>query len=159
VDHKLQVDILYAAYGRLCRRAERNGLASLRWEERVFKAVFELDMQVNSGGFDSWMRYYAGEEADFVIAAFQEVGAVEMAGVARQMFALIVDGPPSADYSVREKQLQRTEEVLGEDGFEDAVRPLEERFWYELSGDLQTLLVAYVRKHRLMALRHRLLWQ
>jgi hypothetical protein len=106
--------------------------------ERVFICIWQLEAEVNNGGFAQYYTNSSGDLASAAPAALESIGAPHTASIVRAANALFPAGP-SADRESRESAF----DALAEDAFEE----LDERFLaYE--EDLSSLLHAYVQAHR-----------
>jgi hypothetical protein len=106
--------------------------------ERVFICVWQLEAEINNGGFAQYYTNSAGDLATDAPAALEAIGAVRTARIVRAANA-VFPGGPSPDRDVREDAF---------DGLADGVfEELDDRFLaYE--DDLSSMLYAYVQAHR-----------
>jgi hypothetical protein len=107
--------------------------------EQVFRLVWELEGQVNNGGFEQYFFNQSGDFAHAVVAALQEIGAPRTANVVSRAVAVFPVGRPPEDEVARRALL----EVLPEEALDLLSRPDEEFYRYE--EDLTGLLFEYVR--------------
>ena len=108
---------------------------------RVFTAVFELEAEVNNGGFEQFFSNSAGEMWDAIAPALRTIGAPKMAALSAAAVALFPGGPPPAGLSARRKAVSRaSDEVLGEWG------RLDQEF-LAYPENLTELLFDYVQRH------------
>lgn len=135
---------LFAVWDRVFAREREVGFASLDHPSRVFLAIWELEAELNNGGFSQWMFNSAGDHAEFAVAALREVGASDAAAACERFFALMPGGRPSPDRDTRQQQLDAASEAAGEDAFEDACSALEQEF-YALEDDLRNRLYTHAR--------------
>jgi hypothetical protein len=70
---------------------------------RVFTAVYELEAEVNHGGFEQFFSNSTGEMWDALEPALLTIGAPKMAKLAAAAVALFPGGPPPARLSARRK--------------------------------------------------------
>jgi hypothetical protein len=61
----------------------------LSFAERVFGLIWELESEVNNGGFYQYFWNRTGALAPYVVDALKAIGAVATAGIAQQALALI----------------------------------------------------------------------
>jgi hypothetical protein len=110
--------------------------------EKVFRAIWELETEVNNGGFDQYFFGPGGDSAKHAISALEEVGAPRMAGIVQR--ALRVFGPdgPAPDRAERQRQL----DALDVDQV-DALDDLDAEF-YLYPENLTELLFDFVGRHR-----------
>jgi hypothetical protein len=124
----------------IAAKADRVGLASLSWPERVVLAVEALEREVNSGGYVSLFAYYAEQVPD-VAGALDAIGASRAREITQAAIdALAVDGPltPAA-----------LEASIYADG-SDAAAALSslDAAYYADVGDLAEPLLDYIRANR-----------
>jgi len=106
--------------------------------ERVFICIWQLEAEVNNGGFAQYYTNAAGDLAREAPAALEAVGAARTATIVREANALFPDGPPR-DQTAREELF----DSLPQNAFEE----FDDRFLaYE--DDLSSLLYSYVQAHR-----------
>ena len=112
--------------------------AELSTEERHFVCVWQLEAEVNNGGFHQYYFNSAGDLALDTAEAFDAIGARHTAQIVRGANAVFPDGPPR-DRDARQSAL---------DGLpDDAFVEFDDRFLaYE--EDLSSLLYAYVQSNR-----------
>jgi len=118
------------------------GANGLTPAEKVFLCVWNLEAEVNNGGFAQFYTNSAGDHALETPAALREIGASQAASLvetANQVF-----GPmgPSRDRSERTRSLEQ----LGKNAT-DALGTLDTRF-YEYPDNLSDLLRQYVDSNR-----------
>src|SRR5262245_58922382 len=68
---------------------------------RVFTAVYELEAEVNNGGFVQFFSNSTGAMWDAIEPALLAIGAKKMAKIAAAAVALFPGGPPPASISKR----------------------------------------------------------
>lgn len=127
------VDALYA-------RQARDGYASLNIAERTVYSVWELEGEVNNGGFDQYFFNSAHGLLD-VVGALHRIGAAQMAQATQDAFAVFPQPGPSNERFTRQTQLEALTDAQ-RDGF----NALDERF-YQYPDDLESLLAKYAREH------------
>ena len=147
VSVEAQEQELFAAWERISAREREVGRAALFHAERVFLAIWELEAEVNNGGFDQWLRNPASDHAEEAVAGLREIGAARAAAVCDRVFALLPGGRPGTDRDARQQQLEEADAALDADELEDTLGDLEEEF-REVEDDLRTRLCAYMRAHR-----------
>ena len=102
-------------------------------------AVWDLDTEVNGGGFDQFLRCCDSPLIVHTPGALREIGAAACAAIAERAIQLIEPIPPSSD-----ERFERLDDI-GDDG-EDELIELDEA--YDIcSDDIIDLLFAYVTKH------------
>lgn len=121
-------------------KGARIGPDALTWPERVVLAVEALEREVNSGGFDSWLRYAAPQVPDTAraVADIGESDVVEL--VASAIATLAIDGHLTAG---------SVEDAMARDDEARDVR-LEalDTAYFDRAGDLAEPLLAYIGAHR-----------
>ena len=88
-------DYLIALSEQLCPISWDEGLSSLSPSEQIFVTVWELEAEINNGGFSQYYFNSAGDNAKAVVEALEAIGAPLMAGIVRLANALFPEGPPS----------------------------------------------------------------
>lgn len=110
--------------------------------EQVFVAIWELEAEVNNGGFEQYYYNSSGDTAYFVVEALERVGALQMAAIVRQANAGFAEGGPSRSRPERQKQLAALpNQVKG------LLDELTDRF-FDYPDNLTELLYAFIREHR-----------
>lgn len=140
--------ILFRAWERVSTREHEVGFDGLGHAERVFVAIWNLETEVNNGGFDQYLFNSSGDHARFVLDALREVGAGPIADICEQVYGILPGGAPATERDERQGQLEAAEQALGEAELMARFGALEQRF-YALEDGLRELLVAYVRAHGL----------
>jgi hypothetical protein len=120
----------------------RNSACALSPAEQAFVCVYELEAEVNNGGFDQFLRNSPGQHALETVAALEAIGASSMAEITRQAVALIFP-----DGTVPRDQADRISRLDADEGTLDELQSLDRRF-YEYPDDLTELLFRYVQRHR-----------
>jgi hypothetical protein len=111
--------------------------AKISEPERTFACVWQLEAEINNGGFAQYYSNTSGDLATETPAALDAIGARQTANIVRDANAAFPGGPPT-DHNAREDAVLE----LAEDVFE----PFDARFLaYE--EDLSSLLHAYVVAH------------
>ena len=108
-------------------------------EQKTFSAIWELESQVNNGGFD---QYFRNSEADIIAyapTALREIGARLCAAIVESAIKLI--SPIPDDFEARCDALNT---ALEDD--EDLLEDLDGKF-YEYHDDVTALLFAFVAKY------------
>jgi len=131
---------LIALSEQLCPLSWDGGLASLSPPEQVFVTIWELEAEVNNGGFTQYYTNSAGDHAERAAQSLETIGAPSMAGIVRRANALFPGGPPR-DRDQRSDVLQS----LGVE-LEESLDRLTERFC-AYPEDLSELLYRFVRSH------------
>jgi len=85
---------LIALSEQLCPMSWDHGLESLSDAEQVFVTIWELEAEVNNGGFSQYYWNSAGDHAEQAVTSLETIGAPKMADIVRQANAVFLDGPP-----------------------------------------------------------------
>ena len=110
--------------------------------ERVFRAIWDLESDVNNGGFDQYYRNSSGDTAYHAVEALNEIGARAAAGIVARANAAFPDASPPRDQGMREELVEEIEA-----GNEDCWDSLDDEF-SRYPDDLTELLYEYVRRER-----------
>ena len=110
--------------------------------EHVFLCVWELEAEVNNGGFDQYFSNTSGDYARHVEAARTAIGAKRMQKIVRQAIDTVGEEVLSED------QEQRQERLLALD--EDKLEKLEkiDQLYFAYPDNVTKLLYAYVQKDK-----------
>lgn len=109
--------------------------------QKVFSAIWEVESEVNNGGFSQYCLNSSAESACFVVEALEVVGAPKTADICKRAIAVAFPGGlPRSVEVIRETAASLPEEVL------DALEPLDQEF-FSYPDDLTELLFAYVSRH------------
>jgi Domain of unknown function (DUF4375) len=107
--------------------------------QKVFSAIWELESQVNNGGFDQYFRNSDSDIIAFAPTALKSIGAKACARIVETAIKLISPIPSS--------QIERSSalDALGEKE-QDKLESLDSKF-LEYPDNLTELLFAHVAKH------------
>ncbi len=108
--------------------------------EQVFVLVWELEAEVNNGGFSQFYFNSSGDRATETVAALRAIGADRTALIVERANARFASGPP-ADRAVRQEVL------LEIDSNEGLFQDLDSEF-YRYPNEISDLLMRFVREHR-----------
>lgn len=133
--------LLFSLIDDVQRRRECDGLDSLTKTEQAFVLVWELEAEVNNGGFSQYFFNRGGGHALATIAALEAIGAHATSQILRRAVRLFGQGGPSLDQASR----QRQPEALPDGGDEDFMSM--DAAFYEYPDDLSNLLAEHVRKN------------
>ena len=76
-------------------------------EERVFLHVWELEAEVNNGGFDQYFINSSGNHAAEVVESLEAIGAVQAAAIAKQAISVAFgNSPPPKDEEARDSVMR-----------------------------------------------------
>jgi hypothetical protein len=110
--------------------------------ERTFLCVWELESEVNNGGFVQYYENLSGGRATEAPAALEQIGASKVAAIVRSANALFQAGRPDADQESRTAQLEAmSDNAAGE------LEAFDEQF-FDYHDDLTELLYEYVSANR-----------
>jgi hypothetical protein len=112
---------------------------ALSTPERVFRSVWELETEVNNGGFYQYLFNSTGSLAPQAAQALRSIGAHTMASITDDAITAAGSTLPWHDDNARQAFLSESDP----DRFSD----FDDRF-YAYSDDLTTLLYRYVCLHR-----------
>ena len=110
--------------------------------ERIFGIIWELESEVNNGGFHQYFWNSSGVLAPYVVDALKAIGAAAAAGIVQQ--ALAVVGP---DISWSDDVARQTRINLLSSQAREKLNDLDQAF-YVYPDDLTALLYRYVTGHR-----------
>lgn len=128
-------DKVYARFGKV-------EFARLTEAEKVFFCVWELEGEINNGGFDQFFFNSGGNYAVEAVDAFEKIGASKTAGIVRRANSVFKNGRPPKDWTARQDELLALPESATE-----TLRRLDNEF-YKYDEDLSILLYEFVIKHR-----------
>lgn len=123
------------------RLAAATGGADLA-PEQAFAAIWDLEGEINSGGFSGYLFNSAGDDAALARETLEAIGATESLAVFDDFLALLPGGSAGATQDDRQEQLDRMNEALGEDEVEERLGALDQRF-YATQDDLRARLFAF----------------
>ena len=127
-------DLVFERYGKL-------GYEKLSQPEKVFVCVWDLESEVNNGGFDQYYFNSSGDHALDALESLNTIGAKHTADLVKQANTLFGAAGPSPDQEKREKQL----DALSETATKKLVQI--EREFFKYNDNLQELLTAYVSRN------------
>jgi Domain of unknown function (DUF4375) len=136
-----EVDLILVSEAVWAREAA-HGFNSLSAAERVFLCVWNLEAEVNNGGFEQFYINSAGDNALETPSALREIGATQAAAIAEAANNVFRPQGPPADREARGQALAR----LGATAT-DALKALDAKF-YEYPDNLEELLRQFVERNR-----------
>ncbi|MDE2506571.1 MAG: DMP19 family protein [Planctomycetota bacterium] len=107
--------------------------------QKVFSAIWELENNVNNGGFDLYFRNCETAEIEYATTALRSIGARECAEIVAQAIEVVTPMPQTRDE--REVALDELPEAA-----RNELESLTSRF-FEYPDDLTALLFAHVSEH------------
>ena len=110
--------------------------------ERIFRAIWELEAELNNGGFDQYFFNSSGSLVPDVVAALKAIGAFAMASIVEDAIGVMPAG-----VSWRDEALRREAVIALRRPDDESLDSLDEKF-YHCPEDLTALLYAYVCDHR-----------
>ena len=116
--------------------------AALSPSERVFRSVWELEAQVNNGGFEQYFWNSSGRLAAHVPEALRAIGASHMAAIVDEAIAAVGADLPLMDDEQRQARVNDLAPAVRE-----RLETLDQRF-FSYPDKLTELLYAYVCSHR-----------
>lgn len=134
---------LIALSDKVCPRLWNEGWTSLTHAERVFASVWQLEAEVNNGGFDQFYYNSAGDQALKTVSALEVIGAAHTAELVRRANALFGTGGPPKDRAARQDAL----DSISQDR-EGDLEELDAAF-YEYKDNLSDLLYEFVTNNRM----------
>jgi hypothetical protein len=115
---------------------------ALSESERVCRTVWELEREVNNGGFLQYFFNSSGANAGHAVGALTAIGAIATARLAREAIAILGENTAWADQEARQDHLEDLS-----DEAEDALDELDQAF-YACPDDLTVHLHHYLSTHR-----------
>jgi len=119
----------------------REEFSSQSAPQKVFTAIWELEAEVNNGGFSQYFLNSSGETAHFVVEALEAIQAPLTADICRRAIqTAFPNGLPSDPDTIQTAASDFPPDV------EDQLNALDNEF-YKYPNNLTRLLFAYVRRH------------
>lgn len=109
--------------------------------ERVFRAIWELEADVNNGGFGQYFYNSSGDSAFHAAASLRAIGAEETARLVERANSVFPSGKPPRDRGEREALL----DSMTPD--QDALLENSSTEFFEYPDNLLELLYEYVSQH------------
>ena len=110
--------------------------------KRVFVAIWELESQVNNGGFYQYFWNTSAWTIPDIWQALQAIGATSTAAIVNDAIAAVGRTLPWRDDEARRERLEALSDAV-----KDELHILTQAF-FRYPNDLTTLLYQYVSKHR-----------
>jgi hypothetical protein len=109
--------------------------------QRVFSAVWEVESEVNNGGFSQYFLNDSAESASFVVSALEHIGAPKTANICQRAIAIAFpSGLPKEVESIRSAAGNFSDDALS------ALGTLDQEF-FSYPHNLTDLLFAHVNAH------------
>jgi hypothetical protein len=109
--------------------------------QKVFSAIWEVESEVNNGGFSQYFSNDSAESASFVVEALEKIGAPRTADICRRaIVAAFPSGLPPTVEAIRSVAGDFSQEIL------DKLEPLDQEF-FSYPHNLTDLLFGYVNTH------------
>jgi hypothetical protein len=109
--------------------------------QKVFSALWEVESEVNNGGFAQYFANDSAESAHFVVDALRMIGAPKTADICQSALAAAFPaGLPESEEAIRSAAADFSDEVL------EKLEPLDQEF-FSYPHNLTDLLFAYVSRH------------
>lgn len=110
--------------------------------ERIFVCVWELEAQVNNGGFSQYFSNYSGDNSHLIVQSLVSIGAHQAAALVGKAIDTVGTDITTKPHDERELAIRNLQsETL------DRLSELDYEF-YEYPDDLTELLYEFVQKHR-----------
>jgi hypothetical protein len=117
---------------------DKEDFASQSLPQKVFSAIWEVESEVNNGGFAQYFLNRSAESACFVVEALETVGASKTAIICeRAIHAAFPTGLSQSVAAIRSTSASFTDETLA------ALEPLNQEF-FSYPNNLTDLLFAFV---------------
>lgn len=109
--------------------------------QKVFSGIWEVESEVNNGGFSQYFSNDSAESASFVVQALETIGAPRTASICnRAILTAFPTGLPTTVESIRSVATDFSDEILAE------LEPLDQEF-FSYPHNLTDLLFKYVSAH------------
>jgi hypothetical protein len=110
-------------------------------EQQVFSAIWELESQVNNGGFTQYFQSAEGHTANFAPTALRRIGAAKCADIVARAIATVSEDTLPEDQESREQLIEGLDSEAS-----DALESLDQEF-FGYPNDLTELLFEYVHSN------------
>ena len=109
--------------------------------QKVFSAIWDVESEVNNGGFSQYFFNNSNESAPFVVQALETIGAPKTASICgRAIAAAFPAGLPTDPEAIRSAAADFSDEIL-------KVLDALDREFYAYPHNLTDLLFAFVSEH------------
>lgn len=106
--------------------------------ENIKQLIYDLEGEINNGGFDQFFFNSAGDQTQETIDALEKIGATHTAEIVKRAAAKFPNGMPSPDRGIRQEQLDLVSP--DSDAFE-----AEDKAFLEYVDDLESLVEALMK--------------
>jgi uncharacterized protein DUF4375 len=110
--------------------------------EKVFVSVWELESEVNNGGFLQYFLNSSGDNAGNCFSALEKIGATNVASMVKEALTVFADSKPNPDAAIRRAQVENFSEKQ-----KKFLEDLDQRF-FKYPDNLTKLLFDFVTKNR-----------
>ena len=146
LSHRGEVDDLNLAYSigfQLMEKAEKYGIDSLSEKEKYFYAIYELDNEINNGGYLQYFDNSSGDLAYLILDALRSIGSNKALKITEE--ALDIYGrAPSKDKEDRMKEIARITKNYEDNLWEKC----DSRFYDIEDENIGILLIEYVEANQ-----------
>ena|SRR2546425_6502117 len=112
-------------------------------EEKTFLHVWELEAEVNNGGFEQYFCNSSGNHASEVVASLKAIGAHKAAAIAQKAISIAFGAStPSVNRDLRTSQVKALN-----DNARDQLAECDQAF-FKYPDNLTELLFSFVAEHR-----------
>jgi hypothetical protein len=110
--------------------------------EKVFVSIWELEAEVNNGGFLQYFFNSSGDNAKHCVPALEKIGALNVAALVRQAITVFENSDPPADSAIRQPQVEKFSDEQKK--FLDEL----DQMFFKYPDNLTELLFDFVTKNR-----------
>jgi hypothetical protein len=110
--------------------------------EKVFVSIWELEAEVNNGGFDQYFLNSSGDNAGHCVSALEKIGAFNFAALVKQAVSVFENSTPPDDPEIRQPLV-----VNFSDEQKKFLNELDQKF-FKYPDNLTDLLFDFVTKNR-----------
>ena len=110
--------------------------------EKVFVSVWELEAEINNGGFNQYFFNSSGDNARHCVAALERIGAKNFAALVKQANSVFENGEPPTDSGIRQPLVESFSEEQ-----KNSLDQLDQQF-FKYPDNLTELLFDFVEKNR-----------
>lgn len=119
----------------------KEDFASQSVPQKVFSALWEVESEVNNGGFSQYFVNSSAESAHFLVDALRTIGAPKTADICqRAIAAAFPAGLPKSEEAIRSAAADFSDDML------EKLEPIDQEF-FSYPHNLTDLLFAHVSRH------------